>query len=174
MRKEQKAEVIENLVSKFNEGNTFYITDSSTLTVEEVNNLRELCYNSGIEMQVAKNTLIKKAMEQSEKSFDELYDTLKGPTAIMFASVGNAPAKMIEEFRKTHEKPVLKGASIDSAVFLGDEQLKMLSSLKSKEELIGEIISLLQSPAKNVVSALQSGGNVLAGLIKTLSERENA
>lgn len=174
MRKEQKAEVIENLVSKFNEGNTFYITDSSTLTVEEVNNLRELCYNSGIEMQVAKNTLIKKAMEQSEKDFDELYDTLKGPTAIMFASVGNAPAKMIEEFRKTHEKPVLKGASIDSAVFLGDDQLKMLASLKSKEELIGEIIGLLQSPAKNVISALQSGGNVLAGLLKTLSEKENA
>lgn len=173
MRKEQKAEVIENLVSKFNEGNTFYITDSSTLTVEEVNNLRELCYNSGIEMQVAKNTLIKKAMEQSEKDFDELYDTLKGPTAIMFASVGNAPAKMIEEFRKTHEKPVLKGASIDSAVFLGDDQLKMLASLKSKEELIGEIIGLLQSPAKNVISALQSGGNVLAGLLKTLSEKEN-
>lgn len=174
MRKEEKAVVIENLVSKLNEGSTFYITDSSTLTVEEVNNLRELCYKSGVEMQVAKNTLIKKAMEQSDKDFEELYDTLKGPTAIMFATVGNAPAKMLEQFRKTHEKPTLKGASIDSAVFLGDEQLKMLASLKSKEELIGEIVGLLQSPAKNVISALQSSGNKLAALLQSLSERDAA
>lgn len=174
MRKEEKATVIENLVTRFNEGSTFYITDSSTLTVEEVNNLRALCYESGVEMQVAKNTLIKKAMEQSDKDFEELYDTLKGPTAIMFATVGNAPAKMLEKFRKSHDKPVLKGASIESAVFLGDDQLKALASLKSKEELVGEIIGLLQSPAKTVISGLQSGGNVLSGLIKALSERDAA
>ncbi len=174
MTKEQKVSVIEELTQKFNEGSFFYITDSSALTVEQVNNLRRLCFEKEIELRVAKNTLIRKAMEQSDKDFEGVYDALKGPTSIMFANVSNAPAKLIEEFRKNHEKPILKAASIDSDVFMGDDQLKVLANLKSKEELVGEIIGLLQSPAKNVISALSSAGGKIAGILKTLSEKDAA
>ena len=174
MRKSEKTEVISELTGKFNQGNFFYVADSSALTVEQVNKLRGMCFEQGIELRVAKNTLIQKAMEASEKDFSGLYDTLKGPTSLMFTEVSNSPAKLIEEFRKTHEKPVLKGAYIDSDFYIGDDQVEALSNLKSKEELIGEIIGLLQSPAKNVIGALQSSGNKLAGIIKTLSERSEA
>ncbi len=174
MNREEKSSIVEELTAKFNEGSFFYIADSSELTVEQVNNLRGLCFEKEIELRVAKNTLIKKAMEASEKDFEEMYPTLKGPTSLMFSDVSNAPAKVIKEFRVKNEKPILKGASIDSAVFLGDDQLETLSNLKSKEELIGEIIGLLQSPAKNVISALQSGGSTIAGLLKTLQERDAA
>ena len=174
MTKADKGNVIEELTAKFNEGNVFYITDSSTLNVAQVNNLRELCYKQDIELRVAKNTLIKKAMEASEKDFEELYPVLSGPTSIMFAEVGNAPAKLIEDFRKSHERPILKGASVESAVFIGDEQLESLAKLKSKEELIGEIIALLNAPAKNLAGALQSAGAKLAGALKTISEKDAA
>lgn len=174
MRKEEKTDIISELTQKFNDSNFFYVTDSSALTVEDVNTLRRKCYESGIEMRVAKNTLIKKAMEASDKEFEGLYDTLKGPTALMFSEVSNAPAKLIKEFRKEHEKPILKGASIDSDFYLGDDQIGALSDLKSKEELVGEIIGLLQSPAKNVISALKSSGSKLAAILQTLEERNAA
>lgn len=175
MTRAEKTTAIAELKDKFSNSSFFYLTDSSTLTVEQVNNLRKLCFDQGVEMKVVKNTLAKKAMEEApeEKGYSELYDSLKGPTAIMFTSTANAPAKIIEEFRKgkNHERPILKAAYIDTAVFIGDDQLKSLSQLKSKEDLIGEIIGLLQSPAKNVVSALKSGGSTIAGLLKALEER---
>ena len=174
MTKQDKSEVIESLKAKFEELPFFYVADSSTLTVESVNNLRRLCFEKGIEMRVAKNTLIRKALEQvgEDNQYQGLYDTLKGPTTLFFSDVSNLPAKVIKEFRKTSEKPILKSAYIDSSIFIGDESLEALSKLKSKDELLGEIIGLLQSPAKNVIGALQSGGQKLMGILETLSEKE--
>ncbi len=172
MTREEKQGVIDALKDQFEKADTFYITDSSGLTVEEVNNLRGLCFKSGITLQVAKNTLIQKALEAVDSErYGELMDTLKGPTSLMFTETANAPAKVIREFRKDSEKPILKAAYIDTSIYLGDENVETLANLKSKEELIGEIIGLLQSPAKNVISALQSGGGKLAGLLKALGER---
>ncbi len=171
MRREEKANIVAELTEKFNNSNFFYVADSSELNVEDVNALRRMCFEQGIELRVTKNTLVKKALDASDKSFDDLYEVLKGPTSLMFTDTSNAPAKLIKEFRKKKEKPVLKAAYIDSDVFIGDDQLGTLADLKSKEELVGEIIGLLQSPAKNVISALQSGKSTLAGLIKTLADR---
>ena len=174
MRKEDKNQIISELADKFAKYNNIYITDVSSLTVEKSNNLRRLCFTKGIEIQVAKNTLIRKAMEQtSDKDFEPLYDTLKGSTALIFSEVGNLPGKVIKDFRRKSEKPIVKGAYIDSAIFIGDNQLDALANIKSKYELIGDVIGLLQSPARNVISALQSSGGKLAGIIKTLSERES-
>lgn len=173
MTREEKQGVIDALTTKFSEANTFYITDSSELTVEEVNKLRGLCYARGVTLKVAKNTLIKKALEAVDaEKYNELMDALKGPTALMFTEVANAPAKIIREFRKDGEKPVLKAAYIDTSIYVGDDNVETLANLKSKDELIGEVIGLLQSPIKNVIGALQSGGNTLAGLLKALEERE--
>lgn len=174
MTKTEKASIVEELTQKFNNSTFFYITDSSELTVAEVNQLRRLCFGKNIEMRVAKNTLIKKALEASEKDYEQLYETLVGPTSIMFSDVSNAPAKLIKEFRKTADKPILKGAAIETDFYLGDDQVNTLADLKSKEELVGEIIALLQSPAKNVIGALKSSGGKIAGILKTLSEREEA
>jgi large subunit ribosomal protein L10 len=149
----------------------FYITDTSNLTVAKINLIRRKCFESDIKIQVTKNTLIRKAMEAIEGDFTEIYDVLKGSSSIMFSKSGTAPAKLIKDLRKRSDKPVLKAAYIDTAVFIGDDQLDALVNLKSKEQLIGEIIGLLQSPAKNVISALKSGGNTIAGLVKTLQER---
>ncbi len=175
MIREDKAVVIQELSEKFKATSNFYFTDASGLTVEEVNNLRRKCFDNGVEYLVVKNTLIRKALETVDADFSSLNDeVLKGFTGIMFAGENaNVPAKVIKEFKKSDkdERPKLKGASIDYDLFIGEEHLSMLSSLKSKTELIGEIIGLLQSPAKNVVSSLQSGGQTLAGLMKTLSER---
>ena len=175
MTKEEKSQYIEDLAAKLSETGVFYLTDTAGLDVESVNNLREKCFKGNIELRVVKNTLLKKALEKIEdKNYEELYGVLAGPTAIMFSEVGNAPAKLIKDFRKKHDKPLLKGAFIEEAIYTGDENLDFLVSVKSKEELIGEIISLLQSPAKNVISGLKSGGGTLAGIIKTLSERTEA
>ncbi len=173
MTREEKAIIVNELSEKLADSNFFYITDSSTLTVESVNKLRGLCFEKGVEMKVVKNKLIEKALAKLEapEKYDGLLESLKGPSAIMFTEVSNAPAKLIKEFRKDHEKPVIKAAYIDSDIILGDENLDMLASLKSKEELIGDIILLLQSPMKNVVGALNSGGSKLAGLVKALQER---
>lgn len=173
MTSQEKAREIELLKDKFAQHEFFYVTDSSTLTVEQVNKLRGLCYQNGIEMRVVKNTLTRKALEQApeEKKYASLFDVLKGPSAVMFTEVSNAPAKVIKEFRKEYDKPVLKAAYINTDIYIGDEQLAALESLKSKEELIGEVIALLQSPMRNLLSALQSGGNTLAGLMTTLEQR---
>lgn len=171
MKKSEKNDVIADLQKKFSENTFFYMTDASTLTVEKVNQLRRICFEKGIEMKVAKNTFVRKALEANGMSIEALEPALHGPTTLFFSSTSNAPAKLIKEFRGKDEKPSLKAAWIDSDVFLGDKQLDVLVALKSKEELVGEIISLLQSPAKNVISGLKSGGGKLAGIIKTLSER---
>ena len=173
MTKAEKTAVIEALKEKLEGVEYFYLTDSSTLTVEQVTQFRRMCFEKGVEMKVVKNTLIRKALEAApeERNFEGLYDALKGHTAILFSEVANMPAKVLKNFRKSNEKPTLKAAYIDTDVFLGDDQIDILSKLKSKEDLIGEVITLLQSPAKNVVSALQSGGQTLTGLLKALEER---
>ncbi len=173
MTKAEKTATIEALKEKLSSVEFFYLADSSTLTVEQVNKLRRLCFEKGIEMKVVKNTLVRKAMESApvEKNYAGLYEALKGPTAILISDTANAPAKLIKQFRENNEKPALKAAYIDTDVFLGDDKLEELANLKSKEDLIAEIIGLLQSPAKNVIGALQSGGHILTGLLKALEER---
>jgi large subunit ribosomal protein L10 len=173
MNREEKEVIIGEIAELLTQYPNVYVTDTSALTVEKTNQLRRLCFSKGIKMLVAKNTLIRKAMEKKDgEAFNDLFASLKGTSALMFCETGNVPAKLIKEFRKSgSEKPLLKGAYIDTAIFLGDNQLDTLSAIKSKNELIGDIIALLQSPAKNVVSALQSSGGKLAGIVKTLSER---
>ena len=173
MNKEGKKEIVETLTQKFEDNNFFYLTNASSLSVLEINKLRRACHEQGVEMKVAKNTLIKRAMEASDVEFGELKDLLTGPTYLMFSPVSNMPAKIIKNFRKTHDMPVIKGAFIDSDIFIGEESLDTLAKLKSREELIGDVILMLQSPLKNVISALQSGRDTLAGLVKTLSERSD-
>ena len=172
MTKEQKAQYIDELAAELSAAGVFYLADTSELTVETINQLRRRCFQSNIRLKVVKNTLLSQAMSKVEgKDYGQLQEVLAGPTSIMFSEVGNLPAKIIKDFRKKSEKPVLKGALIDEAVFIGDNQLDVLVSLKSKEELVGEIIGLLQSPAKNVVSALKGQGGKIAGILKTLEER---
>ncbi|GAA4331319.1 50S ribosomal protein L10 [Mucilaginibacter gynuensis] len=171
MNKEEKYDLVLALTEQIKEYGNFYITDTSDLTVAKINNIRRQCFENDIKIQVAKNSLIKKAMEAAGGDFSPIYDVLKGSSSIFFSKSATAPAKLIKKLRKQGDKPVLKAAYIDSAVFIGDNQLDTLTKLKSKEQLIGEVIGLLQSPAKNVVSALQSGGNILAGVVKTLQER---
>jgi large subunit ribosomal protein L10 len=172
MNREEKHEVVSALQVKMQEFGNFYIADTSSLSVEKVNSIRRKCFESGIEMQVAKNTLIRKAIEGLEGDASEIFAALKGQSALLFSTTGSAPAKLIKALRKGSDKPVLKAAYIDSSVYVGDNHLDSLVSLKSREELIGDIIGLLQSPAKNVISALKSGGSTIAGLVKTLQERE--
>ena len=173
MTRTQKGEVLEALKAKFLAASSFYITDASSLTVAEVNELRAEAFKAGIEIQVVKNTLARKALEAiaDEKNAEGLYDVLKGPSAVMFTESAKAPAKLIKDFRKTHDKPVLKAAYIDSAIYIGDDQLEALTKIKSKEELIGDVILLLQSPIKTVLGSLQSGGQTISGLLKTLENR---
>jgi len=171
MTREEKSQVIEVLTAKLTEGNIIYLADISGLNALDTSNLRRACFKANVKLAVVKNSLLEKAMEKSDKDFGELPTTLKGNTSLMLSEISNAPAKVIKEFRKKSEKPLLKGAYVEEAIYIGDDQLDALVNIKSKEELIGDIISLLQSPAKNVISALQSGGNKLSGIIKTLSEK---
>ncbi len=173
MTREEKTQAIAALKDKFENNQYFYVTDSSTLTVGQVNKLRGLCHEKGVELKVVKNTLVKKALEQAEgeNGYEQLYEALTGPTAIMFSETANVPAKLIKEFREKFDRPVLKAAYIDSDVFLGDDQVEVLAALKSKEELIGDVILLLQSPIKNVLGSIQSGGNTISGLLKALEDR---
>ncbi|MDB5111509.1 MAG: ribosomal protein [Mucilaginibacter sp.] len=171
MNKEEKHDLVLALTEQMKEYGNFYITDTSNLTVAKINNIRRQCFESNITMQVAKNSLIKKAMEAAGGDYTPIYDVLKGSSSILFSKSATAPAVLIKKLRKQGEKPILKAAYIDSAIFIGDNQIDTLTKLKSKEQLIGEIVGLLQSPAKNVISALQSGGNILAGVVKTLQER---
>ncbi len=172
MRREEKNAIIDSLAEKLKEYSHFYLTDTAQLNAADTSDLRRKCFEHDIKLIVVKNTLLKRALEMSEGNFEELYPVLKGTTSIMFAQSGNVPAKLIKEFRKQHDKPVLKGAYVQESVFIGDKMLDMLISVKTKQELIGDIILLLQSPARNVVSALQSGGNKLHGVLETLSKKE--
>lgn len=171
MTREEKSQVIQDLTAKLADTNIIYLADISGLDALTTSNLRRACFKAGVKLAVVKNTLLSKAMEASDKDFGELQNVLKGNTSIMIAEAANAPAKVIKEFRKKSDKPVLKGAFVEESVYVGDDQLDTLVNIKSKEELIGDIITLLQSPAKNVVSALQSGGNKLSGILTTLSEK---
>ena len=172
MNKEDKQHIINELKEKFLQSDFFYIADSSQLNVAQVNKLRRLCHSRGVEFRVAKNTLVKKALESANNDrYVSIYDVLRGPTALFFASNSSAPAKVIKEFRTASEKPVLKAAYIDLDIYVGDDQLERLASLKSKEELLGDLLGLLQSPMMNVISALQSGGNKITGILKTLEQR---
>ncbi len=172
MTREEKSQVIQDLTQTLADNNNIYLADISDLNAETTSNLRRACFKAGVKLSVVKNTLLAKAMEASDKDFGDLPSVLKGNTSIMLAESANAPAKLIKEFRKkTKDRPLLKGAFAEESVYIGDDQLDALVDIKSREELIGEIIGLLQSPAKNVVSALQSGGNKLSGIVKTLSER---
>lgn len=174
MKKEEKTEVIDSLVKQLADNSHFYLTDVASLTAEKTSQLRRLCFKKNIQMLVVKNSLLKKAMERSEgKDYQPLFGSLKGSTAIMFSEVGSDPAKLIKEFRVKNDKPVLKAAFVEECAYIGDNQLEVLASIKSKNELIGDIVGLLQSPAKNVISALKSSGGKLAGIVKTLSEKEN-
>ncbi|HAQ38046.1 MAG TPA: 50S ribosomal protein L10 [Saprospiraceae bacterium] len=173
MKRDDKLQVIESLSEKFSQSDYIYFTDFISLTVAQMNQFRRICFNNNVEIKVVKNTLIQKALEKSadKKGFEPLYEALKGSTAIMFAESANLPAKLLSDFRKENEKPLLKAAYIDSAVYFGDDQLDTLKSLKSKQELIGDIILILQTPAKSVIGTLNSGGQTLAGLVKALEER---
>ena len=172
MTREEKSRVIEDLTGKLTDNNIIYLADISGLNADQTSNLRRACFKANVNLAVVKNTLLAKAMEKAEKDFGELPETLKGNTSLMIADTGNAPAKVIKDFRKGSDRPILKGAYVEEAVYVGDDQLENLVNIKSKEELIGEIIGLLQSPAKNVISALQSGGGTLHGILKTLGEKE--
>ena len=176
MNKDQKNEVIELLKDKFNQYNNFYVTNTESLTVAQVGKLRKICFDKNVEMKVAKNTLIKKALESIDSTrFSGVFESLNGVTALMFSENAKEPAMIISSFRKdaNTDKPILKAAFIDGDVFEGNDQLKALITLKSKNDLIGEVIGLLQSPAKNVISGLNAG-NKLAGLIKALEDRAGA
>lgn len=172
MTREEKSQVIKDISAQLADNSVLYLADISGLDAGATSNLRRACFKAGVKLAVVKNTLLEKAMESSDKDFGELKDVLKGNTSLMLSETGNAPAKVIKEFRKKSERPILKGAFIEEAIYIGDDQLDALVEIKSKEELIGEIIGLLQSPAKNVISALKSGGSTLSGIVKTLSERE--
>ena len=172
MTREEKSIAIEDLTAKLAGVTVIYLADTSGLDADSTSNLRRACFKAGIKLEVVKNTLLEKAMEASDRDFGNLPTVLKGNTSVLYSETGNAPAKLIKTFRKKSEKPLLKGAFIEECVYIGDNQLDMLVDIKSKEELLGELIGLLQSPAKNVVSALKSSGGKLAGILKTLSEKE--
>ena len=171
MTREQKNNAIENLKEALGGLKNLYLADIAGLDASQTSALRRACFKENIKLQIVKNTLLSKAMEASTHDFGELTNILKGNTSLMFSESGNAPAKVIKSFRKKSDKPILKGAFIEQAIYIGDETLEALVAIKSKDELIGEIITLLQSPTKNIVSALQSGGEKLSGIIKSLSER---
>ena len=171
MNREEKSQVIEDLTAQLAENANIYVADISGLNAGDTSELRRACFKANVSLAVVKNTLLAKAMEASDKDFGDMPSVLKGNSSLMFSETGNGPAKVIKTFRKKAKSPLLKGAYVEESVFIGDEQLDVLVDIKSKEELIGEIIGLLQSPAKNVVSALKSSGGKIAGILKTLSEK---
>jgi len=171
MRKEGKNQLIDSLAEQIASSNYLYVTDISNLNSVNTSKLRRLCFKKEVKLIVAKNTLLIKAMEKSGRDYSELFPVLKGSSSIMLADVNNLPAKLIKEFRATSPKPLLKGAFVEESFYFGDDQLDTLINIKSKNELIGDVIGMLQSPLQNVMSALQSGGNNISGILKTLSEK---
>ena len=171
MNREEKSQIIEDLTAQLADNANIYVADLTGLNAEETSSLRRACFKANVSLAVIKNTLLTKAMEASDKDFGDLPSVLKGNSSLMFSETGNGPAKVIKAFRKKSKMPLLKGAYVEESVFIGDDQLDALVDIKSKEELIGEIVGLLQSPAKNVISALKSSGGTIAGILKTLSEK---
>ncbi|MPQ47380.1 50S ribosomal protein L10 [Marinifilum sp. N1E240] len=172
MKREEKIQIIDSLTEEINASNHFYLTDISEMNAEDTSALRRACFEKDIKLVVVKNTLLRNALERAEGEFEGLNDVLKGATSLMLTDTGNLPAKLIKEFRKGHDKPILKAAYVEESIYVGDNELEALSTIKSKEELVGDIVALLQSPIKNVISSLESGKNILAGVVKTLSEKE--
>lgn len=171
MKKSVKEQIINNLTEEINSSSHFYLADVSDLNAEKTSELRRLCFSKEVKLVVVKNTLLRKAIEASEKEASELFDVLKGNTSVMFCETGNVPAKLIKEFSKKNKKPVLKGAYVEESVYVGEDQLEVLISVKSKNELLGDLIGLLQSPMNNVLGALKSGGNTIHGVLETLSNK---
>ncbi|MEI8114446.1 MAG: 50S ribosomal protein L10 [Bacteroidia bacterium] len=172
MKRSEKFEIIGSLTEQINSSAHFYLTDIEGLNAAKTSNLRRLCNKQHVELVVVKNTLLRKALEASNKNAEELYDVLKGNTSVMFCENANVPAKLIKDFKKKNKMPILKGAYVQESVYVGESHLDVLVTIKSKNELLGELIGLLQSPIKNVLGGLQSGGNILHGVLKTLAERE--
>ncbi len=174
MRREEKEFIIDDLKQQLSETSHFYLADISGLNAEDTSSLRRKCFEKDVRLLVVKNTLLRQALGKVEGDYEQLYDTLTNSTSIMFCETGNIPAKLIKEFRKGKEKPILKAAFVEQSIYLGDDQLDILASLKSKEELIGDVLSLLQSPMNSVLSALSSGGSQMAGALKTISEKQES
>lgn len=172
MKSSDKKVIIDNLQEQINSYNHFYLTDISGLNAEDTSNLRRLCFSQDVKLVVVKNTLLRKALESSGKNVEEIYDALKGNTSVMFTENANIPAKLIKDFSKKHKKPVLKAAYVQESVYLGADQLEALIAVKSKNELIADVVALLQSPMKTVLGQLQSGGNIIHGVLKTLGEKK--
>jgi len=172
MKSAEKQVIINNLKEKIDNYNHFYLADISGLNAADTSDLRRLCFKKEVKLVVVKNTFFHKALEDSDKNLEELYDALKGNTSVMFTETGNVPAKLIKEFRKKHDRPVLKAAFVEESVYFGEDQLEALVAVKSKDELIADVISLLNSPMKRLLSQLESGGNVLHGVLETLKEKE--
>ncbi len=172
MKSSEKKVIIDNLQEQINSYNHFYLTDISGLNAEVTSDLRRLCFNQNVKLVVVKNTLLRKALENSNKNAEEIYDALKGNTSVMFTENANVPAKLIKDFSKKHSKPVLKAAFVEETVYMGENQLEALIAVKSKNELIADVVALLQSPMKTVIGQLQSGGNIIHGVLKTLGEKE--
>ena len=171
MNKAEKIKVIDDLSSSLSESKNLYLTDISGLNASQTSDLRRACYKADIKLSVVKNTMLHRAIQASSKDFGDITSVLKGNTSIMFSESGNEPAKIIKQFRKKNDKPILKAAFIEEAIYIGDNQLDILVAIKSREELIGEVVGLLKSPIQNLVSALNAGGKNLSGVLKTLSER---
>lgn len=172
MTKKEKQNIVAHFTEEINKNPVIYLANIEGLNANATYELRKTCFKKGVKIKVVKNTLLKLAMENSQKDLKSLYDTLKGNTSVMFSDIANLPAKIIKQFNKKYQKPILKGAYIEEQCFVGEDKLEELINIKSKNELIAEIILLLQSPVKNVISALQSGKNNLAGIIKTLSQKQ--
>jgi len=172
MKSAEKQVIINNLKENIDTYNHFYLTDISGLDAADTSDLRRLCFKQDVKLVVVKNTFFRKALEDSDKDLEKLYDALKGNTSVMFTETGNVPAKLIKEFRKKHNRPVLKAALVEESVYFGEDQLDALVAVKSKDELIADVISLLNSPIKRLLSQLESGGNILHGVLETLKEKE--
>lgn len=172
MKSSEKQVIIDSLTEQIKSYDHFYLTDLTGLNAGATSELRRLCFKQGVKLVVVKNTLMRKAMEKSGKDASELYGVLKGNTSVMFSESGNVPAKLLRDFKKKHKRTTLKGAFVQESVYIGDDQLEALVNVKTKNELIGDVVALLQSPIKTVLSQLQSGGNILHGVLKTLGEKE--
>ncbi len=172
MKSSEKKVIIDNLQEQINSYNHFYLTDISGLNAENTSNLRRLCFNQNVKLVVVKNTLLRKALESSNKNVEEIYEALKGNTSVMFTENANIPAKLIKDFSKKHKKPVLKAAYVQESVYVGADQLEALIAVKSKNELIADVIAMLKSPMNTVLSQLQSGGNIIHGVLDTLKEKK--
>jgi len=171
MKREDKNIIIDQLTDRLNAAKAIYITDIADLNAEDTSNLRRMCYAKDIELTVVKNALLKQAFMKSNLDVEELYKVLNGPTSLMICDVANGPANLIKDFRRKKAKPIIKGAYVEESIYIGDNQLEALTNIKSKNELIADLVYQLKSPMLKVVSGLQSGSNIITGVLKTLANK---